>query len=99
MDDMPPPLCPPVRFCSVLIPVCALTGPAVCSSVLPGLGRTGRLRTKVRVRAYVDEETRRQVAAARLIALEQDNYVSPAALEGQAGSENGGWDGAALQAG
>ena len=52
--------------------------------------RSGRLRGKVRVRAVVDPETRRQVAAARLAALELDNYeeaeafaaVSAAAADG-----------------
>lgn len=62
-------------------PLCSL-------SLCPVL--TGRLRGKVRVRAVVDPETRRQVAAARLAALELDNYeeaeafaaVSAAAADG-----------------
>lgn len=37
----------------------------------------GRLRTKVRVRSVVDQETRRQVAAQRLQTLEADNYEEP----------------------
>jgi len=41
--------------------------------------RSGRLRTKVRVRSVVDPETRRLVAQQRLVALEQDNYEEGAA--------------------
>ena len=44
---------------------------------------TGRLRTKVRVHSVVDAETRRQVALARLAALELDNYVRSEASQPQ----------------
>jgi len=36
--------------------------------------RSSRLRGKARVRSVIDEETRRQVAQARLVQLEADNY-------------------------
>jgi zinc finger HIT domain-containing protein 1 len=54
--------------------------------------RSGRLSTKFRVRSVVDPETRRQVAAARLVALEQDNYEEPSSAAVAAGGGDAAYE-------